>query len=379
MSWQDDNQRGDGEGGPPDLDQVFKRIFGGLLGGGSGKSTAGQYFGKFFRIGVIVLVFIWALLGIYQIDQRERGVVLRLGTFHTILEAGLHWQPRLVDEVYVLNVTEVRTHTRVSTMLTKDENIVDVKISVQYVISSPQDYLLAISDPDQTLAEASESALRHEVGSNLMDSVLVDRRGPIQLEVEERLQNYLDDYTSGLQVVKVNIQEADPPEQVREAFNDAIKAREDKDRLKNEAETYSNSILPQARGQARRLIEEATADRDRAIARADGEADRFRNLYSEYRKAPSITRQRLYIEAMEQVLNSSSKVIIDTDGEGGNLLYLPLDRLTATVSQIVGSEQGGRDEDVVETIVERVMQRLGVSSDSSSRSSLGSGGNRRKR
>ena len=361
------DDRGGGWGsdssGPPDLERVFAQLF----------SSGGGY-QRWIIVAVVGLLVLWFGSGIYQVEERERAVVLRLGPFHEVLGPGLHWQPRFIDEVLVINVSELRTHVNSSSMLTKDENIVNVKFSVQYRVSDPKNYWLAISDPDETLNQASESALRHEVGSNTMDDVLVERRGPIQQEIQTRLQSYMNDYNSGLEVVKVNIQEADPPEAVKDAFNDAIKAREDKNRLSNEAEAYANSILPQARGQAERLVQEATADRDKAIASAQGEADRFLSLYQEYRRAPQLTRDRLYIETMEHVLSRASKVVIDTQGEGGNLIYLPLDRLPGMVGRTppgAGSGDAGAgytapsgtlpsaDETILtDRIVEQVIKRL---------------------
>ncbi|MBF2753744.1 MAG: FtsH protease activity modulator HflK [Gammaproteobacteria bacterium AqS3] len=314
---------GSDSSGPPDLERIFAQLF----------SSGGGY-QRWVIVAVVGLLVIWFGSGIYQVEERERAVVLRLGPFHEVLGPGLHWQPRFIDDVLITNVTELRTHVHSSSMLTRDENIVNVKLSVQYRVSDPKNYWLEISDPDETLSQASESALRHEVGSNSMDDVLVERRGPIQQEIQTRLQSYISDYNSGLEIVKVNIQEADPPEAVKDAFNDAIKAREDKNRLSNEAEAYANSILPQARGQSARLIQEATADRDKAIASAQGEADRFISLYQEYRRAPQLTRDRLYIETMEHVLSRAGKVVIDTPGgEGGNLIYLPLDRLPGMVGR----------------------------------------------
>ncbi|MEY3017291.1 MAG: rane protease subunit HflK, partial [Pseudomonadota bacterium] len=242
----------------------------------------------------------------------------------------------LIDEVSKINVTRVRSSTHSGLMLTEDENMISVELSVQYTVSNPKDFLLAVRDPELSLHHATESALRHVVGSSAMHDVLTDGRENIAIEIQARLQNYLNDYTTGIQVAKVNVEETRPPREVQAAFDDVIKAREDEQRVKNEAEAYANGIVPEARGMAQRLIEEASAYKQSVIAQAQGQAARFEALLAEYKRAPEVTRERLYIEAIESVMTNSSKVMVDVEG-GNNMMYLPLDKI------IGSSNASGRD------------------------------------
>ena len=322
--------------GPPDLDEVAKKVqesLNKIFGGGSkGGSSGGpqvpnvKFSSSLIGLIVIVLLGAWFALGFYEVDQQERAVVLRLGEFHETKGPGLRWNPRLFDEVNKVNVTRVRTHTTQGLMLTEDENIVDVNLSVQYVISDPQRFLLEVRDPEISLTHATDSALRHVVGSVELGPILSEGREALGVDIRERLQNYLDSYQSGLQVVQVNLESTQPPQQVQEAFDDVIKAREDEQRVKNQAETYANGIVPEARGRAQRVLEEANAYKEEVIARAQGEADRFRAVLAQYELAPEVTRQRLYIEAVEEVMSNSSKVLVDAES-GNNMMMLPLDRL----------------------------------------------------
>ena len=322
--------------GPPDLDEVAKKVqesLNKIFGGGSkGGSSGGpqvpnvKFSSSLIGLIVIVLLGAWFALGLYEVDQQERAVVLRLGEFHETKGPGLRWNPRLFDEVNKVNVTRVRTHTTQGLMLTEDENIVDVNLSVQYVISDPQRFLLEVRDPEISLTHATDSALRHVVGSVELGPILSEGREALGVDIRERLQNYLDSYQSGLQVVQVNLESTQPPQQVQEAFDDVIKAREDEQRVKNQAETYANGIVPEARGRAQRVLEEANAYKEEVIARAQGEADRFRAVLVQYELAPEVTRQRLYIEAVEEVMSNSSKVLVDAES-GNNMMMLPLDRL----------------------------------------------------
>lgn len=321
-----------GNQGPPDLDEAFRKlqqqlsgIFGGGRGGGGGPGR-GISPGL---LGVILLgvVVIYGLFGIYQIDQQERGVVLRFGAvLDDVVMPGLHWNPPLIDDVTKVNVTRVNSHHHQSLMLTEDENIVDVSMTVQFVIQDPVKFLLKVRDPQVSLAHATESALRHVVGSSTMDQVITEGRAALAVEVGERLQTYLDRYQTGYLVSGVQIDQTGPPRQVQDAFDDVQKAKEDEVRVVNEANAYAESVIPQARGEAQKQIEQANAYRDRVVARAEGEAQRFSKLLAEYKLAPEVTRDRLYIDAMENVLGNSSKVLVDVEG-GSNIMYLPLDRL----------------------------------------------------
>ena len=323
---------GGGDQGPPDLDEAFKKLqdklnalFGGKGGGASGGNGGFNISGGLLAVIVGAVLLIYALLGFYQVDQQERAVVLRLGSYHDTVNPGLHWNWPLVDQVTKINVTKVRSVGHRSNMLTEDENIVDIAISVQYRVADPANFLLRVKEPEASLEQAMESALRHVVGGAEMDAVITEGREQIAVDTQERLQQYLDLYKTGIIVAKVNIEDAHAPSQVQEAFDDVTRAKEDRERLKNEAETYANGLIPEARGRAQRQIEEANAYREQAVSRAEGEAERFEKLLTEYRKAPEVTRQRLYIEAVQNVLGNSNKVLVDVQG-GNNVLYLPLER-----------------------------------------------------
>jgi membrane protease subunit HflK len=324
---------GGGNQGPPDLDEALKKLqqrFGGLFGGGGSGGSGG---GGSASASVLFVIFggallIWALMGFYQVDEQERAVVLRFGKYHATARPGLQWNPPLIDEVIRVNTTKVRAASFREIMLTQDENIVEVRMSVQYVIDDVKNFVLEVREPESSLQHAAQSALRHVVGGMTMDLVLTEGRAQIALEVQDRLQDYLTSYTTGIRVSKVNVDDSKPPTQVQAAFDDVIKAREDEERVKNEAQSYANGIVPEARGKAQRAIEEASAYKEEVIANAEGEADRFLNLLAEYRKAPEVTRERLYLDAIQNVFASTSKVMVDVKG-GNNMMYLPLDKLGA--------------------------------------------------
>lgn len=319
--------------GPPDLDEAFKKlqdklngIFGGGSGSGSGRSSGGTNLGPLFSIaGIIALVFYFGA-GFYQVDAKERAVVLKFGAFSEIKTEGLNWNAPLITDVYIVNVTGERQYPSRGLMLTEDESIVELPITVQYNVADVKSYVLNVRDPETSLRHATDSAVRHVVGSTELNQVLSEGRQAIAAEVKQRLQTYMDSYGAGIQVINVNIQEARPPEEVRAAFDDVIKAKEDEARLKNQAQAYANGIIPEARGRAQRMLEEAEAYKAEVVARAEGESDRFESLLTEYKRAPAVTRERLYLETVENVMSNSSKVMVDVAG-GNNMLYLPLDRL----------------------------------------------------
>lgn len=340
--------------GPPDLDEVIRNMRRKLEGlfGGKGKPSGGDTGGRSplggssAGIGGVVLLLVGAWLVydmVYIIQPAERGVVLRFGQYVTSLEPGLTLRmPRPIERVEVVNVDKSRnveigfrstgeggkttTVPSESLMLTRDENIIDVQFAVQYRVKSANDYLFNVKDPDLTLREATESAVREVVGQNKMDFVLTEGRSDIVARIQALTQQILDHYKTGLLVTSVNMQDAQPPDEVQHAFDDAVKAREDEQRQINEAEAYSNDVLPRARGAAARLIEEAQAYKSEVIAKAEGEASRFDRVVNEYKKAPRVTRERMYLEALEEVLSKSTKVMVDVKG-GNNMLYLPLDRI----------------------------------------------------
>lgn len=355
---------GGGNQGPPDLDEAFKKLqqsiaglFGGGRRGGGGPAKGGA---SSALIGVVLggVLAVWGLMGFYQLDEQERAVVLRFGEYHATLTPGLQWNPPLIDEVIIVNTTKVRAAGLREVMLTQDENIVEVSMSVQYVISDPRDFVLQVRDPEISLQHAAQSALRHVVGDTTMDLVLTEGRAAIGFEVRDRLQQYLNDYTTGIQVSKINIDESKPPAQVQGAFDDVIKAREDEERVKNEAQSYANGIVPEARGGAQRMLEESNAYRDQVIARADGEAQRFNQLLREYRKAPEVTRERLYIDSVQSVYANTNKVMVDVDG-GNNVLYLPLDKMVPNAGQprSSGGRSGMNERDMRE-ISDQVTEQL---------------------
>ncbi|SFX31327.1 FtsH protease activity modulator HflK [Marinospirillum alkaliphilum] len=368
---------GGGQGpnqGPPDLDEALKKLqdkLGGVFGGkGGGGSGSGKPAGKFGGYGLTALVAIlvlaiWFASGFYLIDQSERGVVLRLGKYHETVTPGLHWNPPIIDSVTKVNVTRIRSFNQRATMLTRDENIVQVAISVQYVISDPKAYLLNVRAPERSLEYALDSSLRHEVGTTNLIQILTEGREILATGVNERLQRYLSSYGVGITLQTVNIESTSAPDEVQSAFDDVIRAREDRERSINQARAYENSILPEAEGRAARIREEAQAYREAVTARADGESTRFLALLTEYRRAPAVTRERLYIDTMQEVLSNTSKVLVDTEEGSNNLLYLPLDRMGAGAPAGGGataprsSGQSGQTADFeLEQLTDRVIERI---------------------
>jgi len=326
--------------GPPDLDEVFRNLtkkFGGIFGSGSSGNSKGPGGSSIFWLALIALVAVWGLydrFGFYTIQPAERGVELRFGQFERITEAGLRWHwPFPIEKVEIVNVDEVRVVSNRTSMLTQDENIVEVSLEAQYKIKNVKDYQFNLKDPDKTVKDAMESALRETVGKNTIDFVLFEGRAQISSITKELLQGIMDEYKSGIYIQKVNLEKSLPPDPVKAAFSDAIKSREDYDRYIKESEAYANSVLPQARGQAARLLQEASAYRDRAIANSEGEAKRFLKLLAEYEKAPAVTRERLYLEAVESVYANSNKVLMDVEG-GNNIIYLPLDQIVKQRSRM---------------------------------------------
>lgn len=343
-----------GQQGPPDLDELLgnlqrrlRGLFRGGSGGGGGGRPGGGGGGKGLRafgargLGLVVALILvgWGLAGIYIVEPAEEGVILRFGEYHETTGPGPHWAPYLIDSVEQVNVEQIRraeigyrsdagdqSVPPESLMLTRDENIVDVGFAVLYRIKDARNYLFQVRDPDLTLRQATESAIREVVGRNVMDFVLTDGRAVVAEQVRELTQEILDRYQTGLLVASVNMQKAQPPDQVRDAFSDAVKAREDEERYKNEARAYAAEILPRARGDANAMLQQAEGYKQRVINEAQGDTARFTSVLDEYRKAPDVTRQRLYLDAMQGVLERSTKVLIDVEG-GNNLLYVPLDKL----------------------------------------------------
>ena len=341
MAWNEPPQnKGDdpwgnrGGDGPPDLDEIIRKMqqgFGGLFGKKSsgGNKKGGRAGFAFSWLAVALVLSVVVLIDItYLIDQQERGVVMRFGRYERTLQPGLNFVfPTPIDRVITLNVGQVRSITHKASMLTQDENIVDVEVAVQWRINEPADYIFNVRDPAMTLRQVTESAVRAVIGQSKLDYVLTEGRSEIAQQQQELMQKILvDDYRAGILIVTVEMQPAKPPEDVKAAFDDAIKAREDEQRLVNEAEAYRNDILPKARGGAARVMEEASAYKASVTAKSEGDAARFEQLLKEYEQAPEITRKRLYLESIESVLSNTNKVLLDAEG-GNNLMYLPLDRL----------------------------------------------------
>ena len=339
--WGNKNRGGKNNNGnqPPDLDEAIKQLMdklNGLFGGKKSKGSGSNNFGGGNNsgiFGILIVIVAIALLfnSVYTLDEQQRGVVLRLGKYQSTEMPGLHFKIPVIDQVIPVNTTAVRTLEIRERMLTEDENIVEVELNAQYRVADPVMFALRIEQPQLALQIAAQSALRHEVGSAAMDDVLTSGRVELADRTQIRLQEYLDRYLTGMVLTNVNIKDARPPEQVRSAFDDVQVAKLDKERMINEAEAYANAVVPEARGAAQRQIEEARAYRDRVIARAQGEAERFEKLYAEYRKAPQVTRDRLYIDAISEVYNNASKVLVDVEG-GNNMMYIPLDKIVKSVT-----------------------------------------------
>ncbi len=358
--------------GPPDLDEVVRKLsdkFGKLLGGKRGGDSGGGSGGGggpqlpfkagafgFWIIGGVVLG-IWLVSGFYIVDEGTRGVVLRFGAYSETTNPGLRYHlPYPVETVDIVDVSQIRAEeigyrsgptegrqpalravAREALMLTRDENIVNVQLAVQYQVDDPRAYLFNVLQPDSTLRQVVESAIREVVGKESMVYVLTEGRADVVQRVRELSQTVLDQYETGIIITNVNLQDAQPPEPVQAAFADAIRAREDAERVINEARAYQNEIIPVARGEAQRRLEEAEAHKAEIVARATGEASRFSALQAEYSKAPEVTRQRLYLETIESVLANTSKVLLDADN-GNNLLYLPLDRMINRPGMAAGQQ-----------------------------------------
>lgn len=357
MAWNEPGKPGDkdpwgqrrkpGASGP-DIDRIVKNIqqkFAGLFGGGGGGGVGGYASGIGFGLIVAVALFIWVIAGFYIVNQGERGVVLRFGKKSEITEAGLRWHlPFPIEKVEKVNVEKVsnieigyRSNPRSGSkskvpkealMLTEDENIIDIEFAVQYKIKDAADFLFNVRDVETTIVQATESAVREVVGKSTLDFALTEGRDQVARNSHDLLQIIMDKYKSGIHIVTVETQKAQPPEEVKPAFDDAVKAREDEQRLINEAEAYANDVIPRARGAAARITQEAEGHKASVIARADGDARRFSLIANEYVKAPAVTRERLYLETMEQVLSSTTKIFVDQK-VGNNLIYLPLDKLVS--------------------------------------------------
>ncbi len=332
------------QNGPPDLDDMLKKLWGQISGGGKKRpgSTAKSQspFTKFtLYAALIVIAVIYTGYGFYTVDEKERAVILRFGAYHATVGAGLHWAPPFIDQPIKVDISSIQRTSVDATMLTKDENIVIVRLGVQYRIENPEDYLFNVTSPEDTITEATESALRQVVGNSVMDQIITTGREQIKAETLTQLQETMEPYATGLQISQLTLEEATPPSQVKAAFDDAIKAREDEERQINTAQTYENRVVPVAEGNAARTIEAARAYEQSIIAQANGDVAKFNKLLPEYNAAPEVTRQRLYLETMERLYSKVNKVLIDVDG-GNNMIYLPIDQL---MKQQRNSQSTGSD------------------------------------
>ncbi|MCK9395735.1 MAG: FtsH protease activity modulator HflK [Methylobacter sp.] len=339
--------RGD-QKGPPDLDEAMRSLqekLSGFFGGGKEGDDGSSGIPPLKSLGFLAAgaVALWGLSGFYIVDEGTQGVETRFGKYVATTQSGLNWHfPAPIERVEVVDVKQQRyievgyrsggteqtlgSVPKEALMLTKDENIVDVRLAVQYQVKNAKEFIFNVVNPAGTLKQVTESAQRGVVGSSKMDFVLTEGRSEIVAQIKKEIQDVMDSYQSGIQVTSVNLQDAQPPEQVQNAFEDAIKAREDEQRLINEAEAYSNDVVPKARGAAARKIQEAEGYKEQVVAQAEGESNRFSQLLTEYSKAPDVTRKRLYIESMESVLAETNTVMVDVKG-GNNMLYLPLDKM----------------------------------------------------
>ncbi|PIE43558.1 MAG: FtsH protease activity modulator HflK [Gammaproteobacteria bacterium] len=360
-----------GDQGPPDLDEALKKgmdklnkLFGSNSGGSSGaRSGNNGSAGGFLTVVLIALVIFLGFQSVYTVNERERAVVLRFGKFSSVVGPGLQFKIPFVDTIEKVDVTKVRSASAQGHMLTEDENIVEVVLQVQYQVADPKAFVLYIRDAERTLTYATDSVLRHEVGSSELNQVLTEGRTALAIKVQDRLQDYLDAYNSGLSITKVNIEDTYAPKEVQAAFMDVQSAKEDEQREVNQAEQYENKIVPEARGIAQRMIEEANAYKAQVIARAEGETARFLKLKKVYETAPEVTRERLYLESLEKVMGSTNKVFVDVDGSN-NMLYLPLDRLSnrpasgVVASPSLSQDERGVTQTDIESIADRVLNEL---------------------
>ncbi|RTR00788.1 FtsH protease activity modulator HflK [Halomonas nitroreducens] len=373
--------KGGGNQGPPDLDEALKKFqdkLNNMLGGrgkrgGSGGSGGGKPRNAFALPGLLLIVAlaIWAASGFYLVDQSERGVVLRFGKFQEVVTPGLQWNPPLIDDVRMVNVTRVRSITQTQSMLTQDENIVSVEMSVQYQVADPRGYVLNVRNPELSLENALDSALRHVVGGTDMIDILTSGREILGTAVSSRLQSYLDSYGTGILIQTLNVESTSPPDAVQDAFDDVIRAREDRQRTINQAMAYANAVIPAAQGQAQRIVEQGQGYRESVVAEARGQANRFNALLTQYQNAPGIMRERLYLDTISEVYGETSKVMVDV-AEESPLMVLPMDRLRTGTAGAAGSQDDIDEEALDPQLLER-LRATQSSGDSSNRNSSSNG------
>lgn len=326
-------QRRKPQGGPPDLDEALKQFskkLGGIFGGnnsGGGNNTGKGGGGMLGVAALAVVALIYVAVGFYTVDEKEKALVLRFGQYDRTEGAGLHWRAPLIEQKEIVNTTALNQELIRGRMLTEDEFLVEIALTVQYRVPDPQAFRFNLVDPDFTVTQVAETALRSVIGRSTLDSILTVGTGQIQSETREEMRKILDGYQAGIELADVNLQERTVPEAVREAFDDAIKAGADQDRVVKEAEAYQSKNIPLAEAQAQRVLQDAEAYKQQQVAQAKGEVQRFEKLLPQYLAAPGVTRDRLYIETMEEIMSKVSKVMVDAE-KGNNMLYLPLDKMS---------------------------------------------------
>lgn len=381
MAWnepgKDNPKNNNGTGGPPELDKIFKDLtdkLSALFGKKSGtsrssqtpppsessnntpnsSSTATTNYKPYIIGGVIVLLLIWLASGIFIVAPAEKAVVLQFGQYKKIVDSGPHWIPRFIDTETTVNVQKISNYSYSAQMLTKDQNIVDVSVAVQYRIANPKDFLFNVSNPDNSLQQATASALRQVIGSTTLDEVLTSGRAVVRQNVVKQLEQTLALYHTGIEISDVALQPAQAPEEVKSAFDDAIKAQEDEQRYQNQAETYANNVVPIAQGQAQRILQEAQAYQQQVVLQAKGEAARYTAIYQAYKLAPTVTKERLYLTTMEMVLQNSSKIFVDMKNSN-NLLNLPMDKMFNQVPYALPTNSTGTNSNTSSTIADTLV------------------------
>ncbi|WP_219593452.1 FtsH protease activity modulator HflK [Aeromonas salmonicida] len=320
--------------GPPDLDEMLRKVsrrFGGLLGGGKSGGEMGR-FG--LSIALVIAVVVWVVSGFYTIREAERGVILRFGEYSHNVEPGLRWKPTFIDRVIPVDVESVRSLPASGFMLTQDENVVRVEMDVQYRVVDPEQYLFSVTNAEESLGQATDSSLRYVVGHTRMDDILTTGREQVRRETWDGIEKIVTPYQMGLQIVDVNFLPARPPEEVKDAFDDAISAQEDEQRFIREAEAYAREVEPKARGTVKRLEQEAEGYKSQIVLKAKGEVARFNELLPQYQAAPDLTRERIYLETMEELYQQANKVLVDMPDGNNSMIYLPLDKLSGQANAV---------------------------------------------
>ena len=327
--------------GPPDLDEMLRKVsrrFGGLLGGGKSGGEMGR-FG--LSIALVIAVVVWVVSGFYTIREAERGVILRFGEYSHNVEPGLRWKPTFIDRVIPVDVESVRSLPASGFMLTQDENVVRVEMDVQYRVVDPEQYLFSVTNAEESLGQATDSSLRYVVGHTRMDDILTTGREQVRRETWDGIEKIVTPYQMGLQIVDVNFLPARPPEEVKDAFDDAISAQEDEQRFIREAEAYAREVEPKARGTVKRLEQEAEGYKSQIVLKAKGEVARFNELLPQYQAAPDLTRERIYLETMEELYQQANKVLVDMPACNNSMIYLPLDKLSGKANAVQPARQAG--------------------------------------